>query len=108
VKRAAACYGGTERAMQIGGQEPACTTAATIRSLRFTLLRSLLRGKHTIRHGAAVWRNVALRHLLLGASRKNPPKSEDLIQNDTLAWITKANACLFHARGRRGRMLLCE
>lgn len=93
VKRAAACYGGTERAMQIGGQEPGMHDSRNDPQLAVHFVAEPAPGKHTIGMGLQYGAMSLCDICSWAPPAKIHPKSEDLIPNDTLAWITKANAC---------------
>ena len=93
VKRAAERFGGREYAMHIGGQEPGMHDARNDPQLGIHFVAEPAPGKHTvgmgIEYGAmslcdiCSWAPPATLHA----------KSRDLEDTETLAWISKANAC---------------
>ncbi len=93
VKRAAEKYGGKEYAMHVGGQEPGMHDTRNDPQLGIHMVAEPAPGKHTIgmsvQYGAmslcdiCSWAPPATLH----------PKSEDIEPTETLALISKANAC---------------
>ena len=93
VKRASARYGGKQFAMHVGGQEPGMHDARNDPQLAIHFVAEPAPGKHTvgmgIEYGAmslcdiCSWAPPATLH----------PKSRDLEDIDTIALISKANAC---------------
>lgn len=93
VRRAAERYGGEQYAMHIGGQEPGMHDSRNDPQLAVHFAAEPAPGKHTIgmslQYGA-----MSLADICSWA----PPatvhkKSDDLVPNDTVAMIAKANAC---------------
>lgn len=93
VKRAAEKYGGKEYAMHVGGQEPGMHDTRNDPQLAIHMAAEPAPGKHTIgmaiQYGAmslcdiCSWAPPATMH----------SKGEDLEPTDTMAYISKANAC---------------
>lgn len=93
VKRASEKYGGKEYAMHIGGQEPGMHDTRNDPQLGIHMVAEPAPGKHTIgmslQYGAmslcdiCSWAPPASFH----------PKADDLEATETLALISKANAC---------------
>ncbi|MBR3200092.1 MAG: aldehyde ferredoxin oxidoreductase family protein [Mogibacterium sp.] len=93
VKRAAEKYGGKEYAMHVGGQEPGMHDTRNDPQLGIHMVAEPAPGKHTIgmsvQYGAmslcdiCSWAPPATLH----------PKSDDIEPTETLALISKANAC---------------
>ena len=93
VMRAASCFGGEEYAMHVGGQEPGMHDARNDPQLGVHFVAEPAPGKHTvgmsIQYGAmslcdiCSWAPPARLHL----------KTDDLEDTETMAWISKANAC---------------
>ncbi len=93
VKRAAEKYGGKEYAMHVGGQEPGMHDTRNDPQLGIHMVADPTPGKHTIgmsvQYGAmslcdiCSWAPPATLH----------PKSDDIEPTETLALISKANAC---------------
>ena len=93
VKRASEKYGGREYAMHIGGQEPGMHDARNDPQLGIHFVAEPVPGKHTvgmnIEYGAmslcdiCSWAPPATLH----------PKSRDLEDTETMAYVSKANAC---------------
>ncbi len=93
VRRASEKYGGKEYAMHVGGQEPGMHDARNDPQLAVHFVAEPAPGKHTvgmsIQYGAmslcdiCSWAPPATLHR----------KADDLIPNETLALIAKANAC---------------
>lgn len=93
VKRAAARFGGAEYAMHIGGQEPGMHDSRNDPQLAIHFVAEPAPGKHTI--------GMALQYgamSLCDICSWAPPvkihsKAEDIPPSDTMALISKANAC---------------
>ena len=93
VKRAAAYFGGEEYAMHIGGQEPGMHDSRNDPQLAIHFAAEPAPGKHTV--------GMALQYgamSLCDICSWAPPatvhkKADDLMPNETLALIAKANAC---------------
>ena len=93
VKRASEKFGGREYAMHIGGQEPGMHDARNDPQLGIHFVAEPAPGKHTVGMGLEYgamslcdicsWAPPATVH----------PKSRDLEDTETMAWISKANAC---------------
>lgn len=93
VKRAAARFGGGDYAMHIGGQEPGMHDSRNDPQLAVHFAAEPAPGKHTI--GMALqYGAMSLADICSWAPpAKIHSKAEDLIPNDTIAWISVANAC---------------
>ncbi len=93
VKRASEKYGGREFAMHVGGQEPGMHDTRNDPQLAIHMVAEPAPGKHTIgmalQYGAmslcdiCSWAPPAGMH----------PKAEDIEPSETMAYISKANAC---------------
>jgi len=93
VKRASEKYGGKEYAMHVGGQEPGMHDTRNDPQLGIHMVAEPAPGKHTIgmsvQYGAmslcdiCSWAPPATLH----------PKADDIEATETLALISKANAC---------------
>ncbi len=93
VKRAVAHLGGEEYAMHVGGQEPGMHDSRNDPQLAVHFAAEPAPGKHTI--GMALqYGAMSLSDICSWAPpAKVHAKSEDRIPNDTIAWISVANAC---------------
>lgn len=93
VKRAADHFGGEEYAMHIGGQEPGMHDSRNDPQLAVHFTAEPAPGKHTIgmslQYGAMSLCDICS----WAPPAKLHKKSDDLIPNDTVAMIAKANAC---------------
>ena len=93
VKRAAAIYGGEQYAMHVGGQEPGMHDTRNDPQLAVHMVAEPAPGKHTI--GMAIqYGAMSLCDICSWA----PPatlhkKADDLKPSETMALISKANAC---------------
>ena len=93
VKRASERFGGREFAMHIGGQEPGMHDARNDPQLGVHFVAEPAPGKHTVGMGIE-YGAMSLSDICSWAPpAKLHPKKDDLEDTETLAWITKANAC---------------
>ncbi len=93
VKRASERFGGREYAMHIGGQEPGMHDARNDPQLGVHFVAEPAPGKHTVGMGIE-YGAMSLSDICSWAPpAKLHPKKDDLEDTETLAWITKANAC---------------
>ncbi|MCR4606479.1 MAG: aldehyde ferredoxin oxidoreductase family protein [Oscillospiraceae bacterium] len=93
VKRASELFGGREYAMHIGGQEPGMHDARNDPQLGVHFVAEPAPGKHTVGMGIE-YGAMSLSDICSWAPpAKLHPKKDDLEDTETLAWITKANAC---------------
>lgn len=93
VKRASERFGGKEYAMHVGGQEPGMHDTRNDPQLAVHMVAEPAPGKHTVGMGIQ-YSAMSLCDICSWA----PParlrkKSDDLIPNEELAMISKANAC---------------
>ena len=93
VKRAAEKYGGKEYAMHVGGQEPGMHDTRNDPQLAVHMVAEPAPGKHTI--GMAIqYGAMSLCDICSWAPpAKLHKKVEDLVPNENIALISKANAC---------------
>ena len=93
VKRAAAKYGGEEYAMHVGGQEPGMHDTRNDPQLGIHMVAEPAPGKHTIGMGVQ-YNAMSLCDICSWAPPASlHPKTDDLEASETLALISKANAC---------------
>lgn len=93
VKRASEKYGGKEYAMHVGGQEPGMHDTRNDPQLGIHMVAEPAPGKHTIGMGVQ-YNAMSLCDICSWAPPASlHPKAEDLEATETLALISKANAC---------------
>lgn len=93
VKRASEKYGGKEYAMHVGGQEPGMHDTRNDPQLGIHMVAEPAPGKHTIGMGVQ-YNAMSLCDICSWAPPASlHPKAEDLEDTETLALISKANAC---------------
>ena len=93
VKRASDQYGGKQYAMHIGGQEPGMHDARNDPQLGIHFVAEPAPGKHTVGMGIE-YGAMSLCDICSWAPPVTlHPKSRDLEDTETLAMISKANAC---------------
>ena len=93
VKRASEKYGGKEYAMHIGGQEPGMHDARNDPQLAVHFVAEPAPGKHTIGMGIQYGAMSLCDICSWAPPAKLHSKKEDLVPNDNIALISKANAC---------------
>ena len=93
VKRASERFGGKEYAMHIGGQEPGMHDARNDPQLGVHFVAEPAPGKHTVGMGIEYGAMSLCDICSWAPPAKLHPKKDDLEDTETLAWITKANAC---------------
>ena len=93
VKRASEKYGGKEYAMHVGGQEPGMHDTRNDPQLGIHMVAEPAPGKHTIGMGVQ-YNAMSLCDICSWAPPASlHPKADDLEATETLALISKANAC---------------
>ena len=93
VKRASDRFGGREYAMHVGGQEPGMHDARNDPQLGIHFVAEPAPGKHTVGMGLE-YGAMSLCDICSWAPPAKPhPKADDLTDTETMAWISKANAC---------------
>ena len=93
VKRASERFGGKEYAMHIGGQEPGMHDARNDPQLGIHFAAEPAPGKHTVGMGIE-YGAMSLCDICSWAPPAAPhPKSRDLEDTETMALVSKANAC---------------
>ena len=93
VRKASERFGGKEYAMHIGGQEPGMHDARNDPQLGIHFVAEPAPGKHTVGMGIE-YGAMSLCDICSWAPPAKPhPKEEDLEDTETMALISKANAC---------------
>ena len=93
VKRASERFGGKEFAMHIGGQEPGMHDARNDPQLGVHFVAEPAPGKHTVGMGIEYGAMSLCDICSWAPPAKLHPKKEDLEDTETLAYVSKANAC---------------
>ena len=93
VKRASERFGGKEYAMHIGGQEPGMHDARNDPQLGVHFVAEPAPGKHTVGMGIEYGAMSLCDICSWAPPAKLHPKKEDLEDTETLAYVSKANAC---------------
>lgn len=93
VKRASEKLGGREYAMHIGGQEPGMHDARNDPQLGIHFVAEPAPGKHTVGMGIEYGAMSLCDICSWAPPAKLHAKARDLEDTETLAWISKANAC---------------
>ncbi len=93
VKRASERFGGKEYAMHVGGQEPGMHDARNDPQLGVHFVAEPAPGKHTIGMGIEYGAMSLCDICSWAPPARLHPKKDDLEDTETLAYVSKANAC---------------